>query len=228
MIDHRYCFAWLLDDALPANKSRAALWRGAKWPEQSTISISFLMGDAGLCKRVQAAAKQWIAPGFANLTFQFRDDTNDTDIRIAFVQGAGSWSRIGTTCHQVAKEEATMNFGWLTSASSTQEIEAVVLHEFGHALGLIHEHQNPVGGIHWNKDVIYAELGGPPNYWSKQTVDINMFQPWEAAETNFMTIDPTSIMMYPIPARWTKDGFTAGMNTKLSSVDREFIAQQYP
>jgi serralysin len=228
-----YCFAWFLDDAPPANKSRAALWRGAKWPEQSTISISFLMGDASLgdaslCRRVQAAAEQWIAPGLANLTFQFRDDTNDTDIRIAFVPGAGSWSRIGTTCHQVSKDKATMNFGWLTPASTTLEIEAVVLHEFGHALGLIHEHQTPTGGIHWKRDIIYAELGAPPNSWSKQTVDLNLFQPWEAGETNFTTVDPTSIMMYPIPARWTTDGFTTGLNAKLSNVDREFITQQYP
>lgn len=226
--DHRYCFAWLVDVASPANKPRAALWRGAKWPERSTISISFLGGDDGLCRRIQAAAEQWTAPGFANLTFQFRDDTKDTDIRIGFVRGAGSWSCIGKTCHQVPKEKATMNFGWLTPESTTQDIEAVVLHEFGHALGLIHEHQNPVGRIHWNKDVIYAELGGPPNYWSKQTIDANLFQPWEAAETNFTTVDPTSIMMYPIPARWTDDQFTAGMNIKLSRIDKEFIAQQYP
>jgi len=29
-----------------------------------------------------------------------------------------------------------------------------VLHEFGHALGLIHEHQNPAsGGFKWNREV---------------------------------------------------------------------------
>lgn len=228
MNDQRYCFAWLLDEVSTAHKSRGAIWRGAKWPEKSSISISFLMGDRTLRDRVQGAAEQWIAPGLANLTFEFRDDTNDTDIRIAFIQGSGSWSLIGTTCRREKKDKPTMNFGWLTPMSTPQEVEEVVLHEFGHALGLVHEHQNPVGGIRWDKDFVYAELGGSPNNWSRQTVDINMFQPWETAETNFTAIDPTSIMMYPIPTRWTTDGFNAGMNSKLSIVDKEFIAQQYP
>ncbi|WP_437321271.1 matrixin family metalloprotease [Sorangium sp. So ce385] len=40
-----------------------------------------------------------------------------------------------------------MNFGWLTLESTQADVESVVLHEFGHALGLIHEHQHPENGI---------------------------------------------------------------------------------
>lgn len=35
-------------------------------------------------------------------------------------------------------------------------------HEFGHALGLAHEHQNPAGGIEWNEEVILRNLMGRP------------------------------------------------------------------
>jgi hypothetical protein len=59
-----------------------------------------------------------------------------------------------------------------------------VLHEFGHALGLIHEHQNPVGGIQWNKPAVYADLGGPPNFWGKATVDNNMFATYAKDQIN--------------------------------------------
>ncbi len=32
---------------------------------------------------------------------------------------------------------------------------STVLHEFGHSLGLIHEHQSPFkGGFEWNKDEV--------------------------------------------------------------------------
>lgn len=228
MSNQRHCFAWLLNDALAVGKSRAASWREAMWPEKATISISFLMGASDLRARVQAAAEQWIAPGLANLTFEFRDDTSETDVRIAFIQGAGSWSCVGRTCLQVPKSDATMNFGWLTSSSSDEDVEEVVLHEFGHALGLIHEHQHPIGGIQWDKAAIYAELGGPPNNWSKAKVDLNMFQAWETSETNFSAFDPASIMMYPIPEHWTTNGFATGMNKTLSKTDKEFIAQRYP
>ena len=48
-----------------------------------------------------------------------------------------------------------MNYGWLTPESAQDEVRRVVLHEFGHALGLIHEHQNPKGGgIEWNRDAV--------------------------------------------------------------------------
>ena len=36
-----------------------------------------------------------------------------------------------------------MNYGWLEPDTSTREYQRVVRHEFGHALGMIHEHQNP-------------------------------------------------------------------------------------
>ena len=41
-------------------------------------------------------------------------------------------------------------------------------------------------------------------------------------------MDPTSIMMYPIPAGFTTNGFVVGMNWVLSDEDKKFIAQNYP
>ena len=35
-------------------------------------------------------------------------------------------------------------------------------------------------------------------------------------------------MMYPIPAAWTTDGFSAGFNRELSGTDKEFIRDAYP
>ena len=34
-------------------------------------------------------------------------------------------------------------------------------------------------------------------------------------------------MMYPIPATWTTDGFSIGLNAGLSEQDRAFIREQY-
>ena len=69
-----------------------------------------------------------------------------------------------------------MNFGWLRPGTPLEEYMRVVLHEFGHALGLIHERQNPSGGIQWNKPVVYRYYQGPPNFWVPQQVDINLFR----------------------------------------------------
>jgi hypothetical protein len=102
-----------------------------------------------------------------------------------------------------------------------------VLHEFGHALGLIHEHQSPASGIPWNRDAVYTSLSGSPNYWDRQTIDANLFQAYDQAETNYTRTDPDSIMMYPIPPSWTDGKYTVGLNSALSRTDLEFIRQIY-
>ena len=225
--DHRWCFSWFAETAGSAGQDRAALVKGAKWTRGATITIGFLDGDAPVQQRVRSACQEWIAPGMANLSFSFVNDPSRALVRISFL-AKGSWSTIGTTCRQVAdKAQPTMNYGWLTAASTDDEVRRVVLHEFGHMLGLIHEHQNPSGGIKWNRDAVIKDLSGPPNNWSPETIEFNMFEPYAKREVNATKVDGSSIMMYPIPATWTTDGFSAGLNTALSDADRAFIKAQY-
>ena len=102
-----------------------------------------------------------------------------------------------------------------------------VLHEFGHALGLIHEHQNPNRRISWNRAAVIADLSGPPNNWDEATIENNIFKRYDPASVSSTPTDPSSIMMYPVPAAWTTDGFSVGMNDGLSDTDREFIRRAY-
>ncbi|MFI5453907.1 MAG: hypothetical protein ACHRXM_00490 [Isosphaerales bacterium] len=224
----RWCFAWYATKPAADTAERAALQKSAKWPKDSNITVSFLDGDPTVQKRVQAAALQWTVPGrTANLRLVFPPNTTETSIRISF-QHPGSWSTLGTTCNRVPQGQPTMNYGWLTPETGGAELRQVVLHEFGHALGLIHEHQNPDGGIPWDREAVYEALSGPPNNWPRDVIDSNMFEPYSKSETNFTNLDKNSIMMYPIPATWTTDGFSVGLNTDLSPTDIAFIRNQYP
>lgn len=202
-----------------------ALETGSMWPKSGKkLRVRFLEGDPAVQARIPTYVDAWST--YANISFDFSSDP-DAEIRIAF-EDSGSWSWIGTQCLSIEESEPTMNFGWLTSDSSDEEYERVVAHEFGHAIGCIHEHQNPSAGIPWNKPVVYKYYAGPPNNWTKAEVDTNLFQLYSKTQTQYSTFDPMSIMAYPIPAAFTDGKLVVGMNRELSAMDEEFIAGQYP
>jgi len=221
----QWCFCWLADNPHAVGAEKGALVKGAKWVPGDTITISFLDGDARVQERVKNAALKWRK--YANVVFSFYD-TTDTDIRISFRE-KGSWSMLGTTCRKETDHaRPTMNFGWLKPGVDDEELNRVVLHEFGHALGLAHEHANPSGEIRWKRKTVIEELKGPPHYWDEKKIEANIFQTCAVGETNFSEFDAKSIMVYPIPARWTEDGFSTELNKNLSATDIDFIRSEYP
>lgn len=222
---NHYCM--LLIPTESQGNTRAALLNEFKWQPGTQVTVHFMEGDPDLQARVAAVAKEWSGPQMANVDLKFVDSA-DADVRVAFEQGNGSWSYLGTVCHQIPSGQPTMNYGWLTPDSDDRELRRVVLHEFGHALGLIHEHQNPNRPIAWNRAAVIADLSGPPNNWDPATIENNMFKKYDPADLSSTPVDSHSIMLYPIPASWTTDGFSAGMNGELSDTDKEFIRSAYP
>jgi serralysin len=221
---NRYCV--VISQAEQTANDRAALLNEAQWTAGQEIRLMFLEGDESLRQRVRDVAERWIAPGMAKLNFLWVDD-GPAEIRIAFQQGNGSWSYLGTHSENIPEDEPTMNYGWLTPDSPDDELNRVVLHEFGHALGLIHEHQNPQGGIKWNEPAVIADLSGPPNNWDEDTIRHNVLNHYDPDAVTATDVDPDSIMMYPIPAAWTLDGFSADLNADLSQSDVDFIKGAY-
>ncbi len=223
-----WCFAWFGEMQLSAGmKDLAGVLKDARWKRGEEITISFLEGDEALRERVRKVAREWTGPNMANLALSFRNDTNATDIRISF-QPDGSWSMIGNTCRsRTDTSKATMNLR-LTADSSEQQVRRLVLHEFGHALGLIHEHQVPNGGFKWNRDAVIRDLSGLPNEWTPQQIEDNIFKAFTESQVHSTGLDIYSIMIYPIPSTWLLDGQPIPFNTELSAKDKQFIREQYP
>ncbi|EMY34398.1 hypothetical protein D477_009875 [Arthrobacter crystallopoietes BAB-32] len=221
---NHFCTVRTVQDT--SGRTKAALLNEARW-NVSQLTVGFLEGDPELQQRVLAVAREWTGQDMANLKFLEAEEAN-ADIRIAFQQGDGSWSYLGTHAQQIPAGEPTMNYGWLTPESTDDDVRRVVLHEFGHAVGLIHEHQNPQKPIQWNRAAVIADLSGPPNNWDEQTIEHNIFRKYSAGDVTGTDTDKDSIMMYPIPQSWTLDGFSADLNSGLSSTDKEFIRSAYP
>lgn len=196
--------------------TRAAFQIAKLWPNGSVLRIRFIDGTAAQQALVKKHAVQWTE--HANLKFEFGSAAN-SQIRIAF-KDDGAWSYIGTDALGIPADQPTMNFGW--------QDEGVILHEFGHMIGMIHEHQNPNDNpIKWNKPVVNATLSGPPNFWSQQTIDHNMYAQYDVNQINGSKLDPQSVMLYSFPATWTLDGFHTDPNETLSATDKEFAQRVY-
>ncbi len=206
-------------------RARAAVERLKLWENGRTLRVKYLDGLGDVQEKVTAIAKEW--EQVTNLTLKFVA-SGAAEIRISFLDEGFSWSTVGTDALTVPSSQPTMNYGWLQPNTSPREYERVVRHEFGHALGMIHEHQNPAaeGQIPWDKPKVYAYYA--QQGWTKEDVDFNIFQTYEEDLTNHTEFDPTSIMQYAVPDSLTIGSFSIGWNTTLSDLDRDFMRRQYP
>jgi hypothetical protein len=199
--------------------------KGKLWKPGRTLRVRFLDNPPKRVReQIEKYAHQW--EQFANIKFSFGNDPN-AEIRITCTPGKGSWSYLGTDALAISRSKPTMNYGWFTEQTEEKEFSRTTLHEFGHALGFIHEHMSPAGNIPWNRPAAYRYYTSTQG-WPKQQVDSQIFGKYAASQTNASAYDPTSIMHYPVPKELTTDGFEVGWNTALSENDKAFTRKLYP
>jgi hypothetical protein len=194
------------------------------WDNGKTIYIKFLSGSPELQDKIQSIAKQW--EQYANLHFVFVT-FGAAQIRIKLDDKGGCNSSVGTQALNVAIDEKTINFDTTWFTNNATQMYRTVIHEFGHAIGLLHEHFSPVSGIDWNKDYVYDYCKRTQG-WDKETVDFNLFQQYKLTYTNGTSYDRKSIMHYPILPGFAKNGYVVDWNNQLSDGDIALIKALYP
>ena len=187
------------------NARRMAIETGRMWSTGRVLRVGFLDGDPAVWAKVATVATEWSR--HARITFEVVDEPRTAEIRIGFAPGA-AWSLVGTEALGVPADAATMNLGRLTDDSPADLYQRVVLHEFGHALGCVHEHSSPKAGIPWDLRAVYQYYARPPNTWTPEQVDLNVIKKYSVTQAQSTEFDPASIMIYPIPAALTRGKYS--------------------
>jgi hypothetical protein len=186
-------------------------------PEEEAFEIRVRAMDPK--QAIQTIVMEKIQP-FIGLKLVFTEE--DGDIRISFDNRQGASSVLGIQCRLVPTNEPTMTLGWLDVTT--------IIHEFCHALGMIHEHQNPFGkGIDWNIPKVVAWIQSTQRpAWDLYTICTNIFMKYNINSVNGSNYDPYSIMLYSYPPDVTNNNQATYRNIRLSEQDKLWLSNIYP
>lgn len=185
--------------------SSAAFYRNSTWTPGQTIKVGFLDGTQQQQDATKAIVMKYLAP-IVGLNFEWvpSAQARSADIRVTYNYSGGGLSCVG-------RGSKTCDIGGGSSlkiAPNVANSTYIVLHEFGHAMGLSHEHQTTC-----NNPLDVTGLG---QWYQRNTeIDPNMCSPW----------DKDSVMNYNFTS---KNGIRVTPMQVYSPVDIEWLSKIYP
>jgi len=218
-------FAKLPEEVVWTPMSKMENTRGANGEAIKPDPIEYEIREMTPMEAFKKVVSERIEP-FVNIKFEYIEYVDkEFDllsagvVRVGFTPATGAWSLMGIN-NYLSTDETTMNIGWIDAAT--------IMHEMGHVLGMIHEHQVPYGSpIEWNEDAVY-EWAKEVQGWTKEEAYVNIIKQYDHSLINGTDYNPESIMLYFFPAELTLNGVGSSQNLRLSVNDAKFIRSLMP
>lgn len=173
------------------------------WPQGSTIKIGFVDMTKEEEKLVKDNINKW-AP-YVNLKFEFIADPKNADVRVGVDRdSANGWAFVGTDSKEFSDDPVHVSIG--TKAPKFY-VEDTITHEWGHVLGLKHEHQHP-----------YRKLEQPTFENTPRLPD--------NGSITVAPYDKNSIMHYTF--KLDSEGKPVHVDQSISEEDKKFVSSLYP
>lgn len=192
------------------------------WPAGQIITVGFVNGTPHQQQVILAIAKEW--ESFGNIRFAAAEATRAM-VRIRFSQTMANFTYIGTDVLEVPSHKETMQLDESLLLKNRQQLRQVVLHQFGHVLGMVHEFNPPETGIAWNKRQLYKKYRRAG--LTKSEVRQNIFQLYTHRITNGWFFDQGSIMHLSFSVMDAHAYLPMYGNTVISEGDRFWMEARY-
>lgn len=186
-----------------SRKKRGVADTAKLWPQGSTIKIAFVDMTKEEAKLVKDNINKWTP--YVNLKFEYITEPKNADVRVEVNRHNNEgWAYIGTDNKKHPDDRAHVTIG---TKAPKRYIEDTIIHEWGHVLGLRHEHQHP-----------YRKLEQPDFEHTPRIPD--------DGTVTVAPYDKDSIMHYTITHDSKGNSILA--DHSISEEDKKFISSLYP
>lgn len=197
-----------------------------KWENTEELTVFFYDGSDQLREEVLKIASEWSS--HCGIRFKKVKYEALGLVRVAFLRGGGYRAAVGDIRNNKNyKLGPTVFLSRLDSllSSDYEEFKRIVLHEFGHVLGLEHELQSPAAKIPWDTAAVYKYFKDHEK-WTETTTYNNIFK--RIPNLWYSDFDTNSIMIYGIPDTLTKNkSYHVDWPFELSEKDKFYIKSWY-
>lgn len=220
------------DRASPASGAPAKAAYASSWQKftgkKLFVFFRLLSGQQSLVEPVLTVAREWSK--YANIDFEPTTNPADAQIRVHFGRNLGHQSAVGADAERITNlNESTMTLGYrdrIDFDSDRDYSNFIVMHEFGHALGCLHEHSRADRPLRFKEGatIDYFKTRG----LNEPATRFNILERTQRTLIKASTYDADSIMHYMFPNHIMQDNVERKQNFVLSKLDRQFAQFMYP